>query len=65
MPSYTTVDLTLIAKNFYKGFEIRGMIHNLFDEEYEDPDLSGAQKLIPYDYPREGISAMTEVAYKF
>jgi outer membrane cobalamin receptor len=65
MPSYTTVDLTLIAKNFYKGFEIRGIVHNLFDEEYEDPDLSGAQKLIPYDYPREGISALVEFSYRF
>ncbi len=65
MPSYTTVDLTLIAKNFYKGFEIRGMVHNLFDEEYEDPDTTGAAKLIPGDYPREGISALIEVGYKF
>jgi len=65
MPSYTTVDLTLIAKNFYKGVEIRGMIHNLFDTEYEDPDLSGAQKLIPFDYPREGISALVELSYRF
>jgi len=65
MPSYTTVDLTLIAKNFCKGFEIRGMVHNLFDTEYEDPDLSGDQKLIPYDYPREGISALLEFSYRF
>ncbi len=65
MPSYTTVDLTLIAKNFCKGFEVRGMVHNLFDTEYEDPDLSGAQKLIPYDYPREGISALLEFSYRF
>ena len=65
MPSYTTVDLTLIAKNFWKNLEVRGMIHNLFDEEYEDPDLSGEQKLIPYDYPREGISALIEFSYRF
>lgn len=65
MPSYTVVDLTLIAKNFYKGLEVRGMIHNLFDEKYEDPDMSGAQKLIPYDYPREGISALAEISCKF
>jgi iron complex outermembrane receptor protein len=65
MSSYTTVDLALIAKNFYKGVEIRGMVHNLFDEEYEDPDTSGAQKLIPYDYPREGISALVEFSYRF
>jgi len=65
MPSYTTVDLTLIAKNFFRGFEIRGMVHNLFDEEYEDPDLSGAAQSIPGDYPREGISAMIELSYRF
>jgi iron complex outermembrane receptor protein len=63
--SYTTVDLTLIAKNFYKTLEIRGMIHNLFDERYTDPDTTGAAQLIPGDYPREGISAMIEVGYKF
>ncbi len=65
MPSYTTVDVSLIAKNFYKGFEIQGTVHNLFDEEYEDPDTSGAQKFIPYDYPREGISALITLSYKF
>lgn len=65
MPSYTIVDLTLIAKKFYKGFEIRGIVHNLFDEEYEDPDTSGAAQLIPGDYPREGISALVEVSYRF
>ena len=65
MPSYTTVDLTLIAKNFYKNLEIRGMVHNLFDKEYEDPDTSGAQMLIPNDYPRAGISALVEFSYRF
>jgi len=45
--------------------EIQGSVHNLFDEEYEDPDLSGAQELIPGDYPREGISAMIRMSYKF
>jgi outer membrane cobalamin receptor len=65
MPSYTTVDLTLIAKNFWKNLEVRGMIHNLFDEEYEDPDMSGQLQQIPYDYPREGISALIEFSYKF
>ncbi len=65
MPSYTTVDVSLIAKNFYKSFEIQGTVHNLFDEEYEDPDTSGAQQLIPGDYPREGISALISLSYRF
>ncbi len=65
MDSYTTVDISLIARNFYKNLEIRGMVHNLFDEEYEDPDMSGAAQNIPGDYPREGVSAMIEIAYRF
>lgn len=65
MPSYTTVDLSLIARNFYKGLEIQGTVHNLFNEEYEDPDTSGAACLIPGDYPREGISVSAEIRYRF
>lgn len=65
MPSYTTVDLALIAKNIYKNLEIRGSVHNLFDKKYKDPDTSGAARLIPNDFPREGISALMSVSYKF
>ena len=63
--SYTTVDLALTLKNFYKTLEIQGTVHNLFDEEYEDPDTSGAAQLIPGDFPREGISGLLSVSYKF
>ncbi len=62
---YTTVDLALTMKNVYKSLEIQGTIHNLFNEKYEDPDRSGAAQLVPNDYPREGISAMLNVSYKF
>ncbi len=62
---YTTVDIALTFKNFYKALEIQGTIHNLFDETYEDPDSSGASQYIPGDYPREGLSAMLNVSYKF
>ncbi|MBI5639720.1 MAG: TonB-dependent receptor [Nitrospirae bacterium] len=63
--SYTTVDLTLTLRNIYKTLEIQAAIHNLFNKKYEDPDLSGASRFIPYDYPREGISALFRVSYKF
>ncbi|MBA4372739.1 MAG: hypothetical protein C0402_07720 [Thermodesulfovibrio sp.] len=63
--SYTTVDLTLTLRNVYKTLEIQAAIHNLFDEKYEDPDLSGASRFIPHDYPREGISALLRISYKF
>jgi len=65
MPPYTTVDLALIAKNIYKNLEIKGSVHNLFDKRYRDPDTSGSSKLIPNDFPREGISALISVSYKF
>ena len=63
--SYTTVDLALTLKNFYKTLEIQGTVHNLLDEDYEDPDTSGASQLIPDDFPREGISGMITASYKF
>ena len=63
--SYTTVDLTLTLRNICKNLEIQAAIHNLFDEKYEDPDLSGASHFIPHDFPREGISALLRVSYKF
>lgn len=65
MPSFTTVDVALTAKNFYQGLEIQGAIHNLFDEKYSDPDLSGASMFIPNDYPREGISGMLTITCKW
>jgi iron complex outermembrane receptor protein len=65
MDSYTTVDLALTLKNFYRTLEVQAAIHNLFDENYEDPDTSGALELVPDDFPREGTSVMLSVSYKF
>ena len=63
--AYTTVDLALTLKNFFKTLEIQGTVHNLFDEKYADPDTSGAKQYIPGDFPREGISGMITASYKF
>ncbi len=63
--SFTKVDLAVTAKHFYREMEIRGVIYNLFDKKYVDPDLSGAAQYIPNDYPRAGISGMLTVGYKF
>jgi outer membrane cobalamin receptor len=62
--SYITVDLAFTVSNFYKNLEIRGSVHNLFDENYYDPDISGAAQYIPDDYPRAGISALLTMSYK-
>jgi outer membrane receptor for ferrienterochelin and colicin len=65
MPSYTTVDLAVTLKNFFKTLEIQAAVHNLFDERFRDPDTSGAQQKVPGDFPREGISALVTASYKF
>lgn len=40
MPDYTTVDLAVTLKNFFKTMEIQATVHNLFDHRYSDPDTS-------------------------
>jgi outer membrane cobalamin receptor len=57
----TLVDLTLIAKNFYKTLEIRGSVYNLFDEDYRDPNP--APGAIPNDYPTNERMFMLELRY--
>ncbi|MFC1524382.1 TonB-dependent receptor plug domain-containing protein [Thermodesulfobacteriota bacterium] len=63
--SHTVVDLTLIAKNFYKTLEVQASVHNLLDESYTDPDTSGAAQFVLQDFPRAGISGLVEVSYTF
>lgn len=62
IPAYALVDLTIIAKNFYKNLEIRGAVHNLLDKQYTDPAPAGT---IAGDFPREGVNYMLEAFYKF
>ncbi len=64
MAPYTTVDVALIAE-ISKNIELRGAVHNLFNRHYSDPDTSGALQFIPDDFPREGISGMVDLTYKF
>ncbi|MDP3481213.1 MAG: TonB-dependent receptor, partial [Desulfoprunum sp.] len=71
-PSYTTVDLAVTLKNFYKTLEIQTSVRNLFDQRYTDPDtsggavnLAGTGPKVPYDFPREGISGFVTVSYRF
>ncbi|HLP76304.1 MAG TPA: TonB-dependent receptor [Candidatus Paceibacterota bacterium] len=65
MPTYATVDLAVTARNFWKTLELQVTVHNLFDARYNDPDTSGAVNRIPGDFPREGISIMGNVTYRF
>ena len=63
--SHTVVNMTLTAENFYKNFEIQLSVYNIFDQDYRDPDTSGAAQLIPNDFPRDGRAIWGELSYKF
>ncbi|HEX9023866.1 MAG TPA: TonB-dependent receptor [Geobacteraceae bacterium] len=65
IPDYTTVDLAITARNFWKGLEVQLAVHNLFDQGYKDPDTSGAADKIPGDFPCPGVSLFANVLYKF
>ncbi len=61
LAAYSLVDATIIARNFYKGLELRLSGHNILDEKYEDPsDIT-----VPGDFPRDGASVMAEATYRF
>lgn len=72
MPSYTTVDVAVTLKNFFKTLEIQATLRNLLDKRYKDPDTSGGAvnvagtgPKVPGDFPREGISTFVTASYKF
>lgn len=65
LPDYTTVDLAVTFKNIIPSLEIQATVHNIFDRRFSDPDTSGAAKLIPGDFPREGISGFMTAMYRF
>ncbi len=63
LPADTLVNMTIIAKNFYKTLEIRGSVYNLFDESYLDP--SPVPVKIPHDYPANRRMFLVETRYTF
>jgi outer membrane cobalamin receptor len=61
-PAAAVVDLTLILKHFYKGFEIKGSIFNLFNSSFVAPSTITT---ITDDLPLHGRMFLAEVRYKF
>jgi iron complex outermembrane receptor protein len=62
LPSQALVNLTLIGKNFWDNFEIKGSVFNLFDKSYDDP---APKNTVSTDYPQQGRSFIFELRYKF
>jgi len=62
LTGYEVLDLTLIGKNFFRTAEFRASVHNLLDDDYADPEPTGA---VMDDYPRKGINFMIDFSYKW
>ncbi len=61
MPSYAVINLSVIAKEFFKELEIQGTVYNLLDKDYADP----AQDSIPNGSPRPGRHFFVGFEYEF
>ena len=62
VPAYALMNITLIAKNFWRTLALSGTIYNLFDVDYVDP---AGLNTVPGDYPRPGRSVFVKATYKF
>lgn len=61
-PSVTLVDMTVVLKNFYKTFEVKGSVFNVFDEDFVAPSTKTS---ITYDLPLHGRMFLAEIQYSF
>jgi outer membrane cobalamin receptor len=61
-PSATLVDVTLILKNFYRNFEIKGSAFNIFDEHFVAPSTITS---VTNDLPLHERMFLVELQYKF
>jgi len=59
---FVMTNLTVLGRNFYKGFELSASVYNLFDEEYGDPGFEEhEQDMIIQD----GRTFLLSVTYSF
>lgn len=61
LPAYALLNLSIIAKDFFKTMEIQGTVFNLLDKDYSDP----APEAIPDDLPRPGRTFFVGLSYQF
>ena len=61
MPAYALLNLSIIAKEFFKTMEVQGTVFNLLDKDYSDP----APLSVPDDLPRPGRTFFVGLSYKF
>ena len=61
LPAYALLNLSIIAKEFFKTMEIQGTVYNLLDKGYSDPGPIS----IPEDLPRPGRTFFVGLSYQF
>lgn len=61
MPSFSLVNLSLTAKEFFKTMEIQGTVYNLLDKDYDDPSPISVEN----DLPRPGRTYFIGLSYQF
>ncbi|KAB2833891.1 MAG: TonB-dependent receptor, partial [Candidatus Brocadia sp.] len=61
LPSYALLNLSLIAREFFKTMEVQGTVLNLLDKDYSDPGPVS----IPDDLPRPGRTFFVGLSYQF
>jgi iron complex outermembrane receptor protein len=62
LSGFGIVNVTLIARNFFKGLEVRGSVYNLLDTSY---DYVQTQDTLPGDFPQPERNFMVELRYEF
>ncbi|NUO08495.1 MAG: TonB-dependent receptor [Candidatus Brocadia sp.] len=61
LPAYALLNLSVIAKEFFKTMEVQGTVFNLLDKDYSDPGPIS----IPEDLPRPGRTFFIGLSYQF
>ncbi len=59
-PGYAIVNLTLIAKEFFKAMKVTASLSNLLDKKYKDPTPINT---VPKDLPRPGRTFFLQFEY--
>lgn len=61
LSSFALLNLSVIAKEFFKTMEVQGTVFNLLDKDYSDP----APLSVPDDLPRPGRTFFVGLSYHF
>ena len=61
-PGYALMNLTLAAKDFFKGLKVKASLFNLLDKKYDDPSQINT---VPTDLPRPGRTFFLEFGYEW